>query len=80
MNTPNLLLELAPFFFLQSIYAFVVYLLASRQKMSAVVHVIVTLVPVIGMLYFVYFILWTQIRVLDRLNRLEQGATGTTFN
>ena len=48
MNTPNLLLELAPFFFLQSIYAFVVYLLASRQKMSAVVHVIVTLVPVIG--------------------------------
>ena len=68
----NLIIQLLPLMFFQSLYAIFIYLIAKRMKNSPASHVVLSMIPVFGFLYFIYFFFYKVFKVIfDRLEKLE---------
>jgi hypothetical protein len=73
MDTPisDTLISLIPMMLIQGIYAIFAAQVAKRTQRSVPLFVILTLIPLFGMLLFVYVIWSTTLYVLDSINELK---------
>lgn len=73
MDTPILhtLTSLIPMMLIQGIYAIFAAQVAKRTQRSVPLFVILTLIPLFGMLLFIYVIWSTTLYVLDSINELK---------
>jgi Kef-type K+ transport system membrane component KefB len=57
---------------LQGVYAIPIYLIAKRMRNGAVLPVVLTIIPIFGLFYWVYFMMYKVFKVIfDRLEILE---------
>lgn len=67
----HLLLELSPLMIIQVLYAVVTFLVCRKQNWNAWLLTLVVLIPVVGMIAFLFIFVATLLKTLDRLNALE---------
>ena len=68
----SIILQLLPLMFLQGFYAIHIYLIAKRMRNGAVLPVVLTIIPIFGLFYWVYFMMYKVFKVIfDRLEILE---------
>lgn len=64
-----------PIILVQAIYAAFVFQIAKRTGKNVLAYCVITLIPGVGMLFFVY-VMWSAfVGLLDAVNRLEKRAT-----
>ena len=74
MEQPSLIVSFKPAMILQSFYAIFIYILTKRMKISPILPLILSFIPVFGLLYFMYFSFYKVFKVIfDRLEQLELG-------
>jgi hypothetical protein len=66
------LLSLLPLMLMQAIYAIFIVLIAKRTNKNVWLYAILSIVPVLGMFFFLYVIASTFLRLLDSVNALEK--------
>lgn len=68
----SFLVQILPMMLLQSIYAIFIYLLQKKMKESHILPVILSIIPIFGLLYFIYFFLYKVFKnIFNRLEHLE---------
>ena len=66
------IIQFIPLLILQALYAAVVFVVARKRGLNPLVRSLISLVPLIGLIFAGLFVLLSFLSVLDRLNRLEK--------
>ncbi|MEN9983817.1 MAG: hypothetical protein RI918_1786 [Pseudomonadota bacterium] len=66
------LISLVPLMLMQAIYAIFIALIAKRTNKNVWLYTILSIVPILGMFFFLYVIASTFLRLLDSVNALEK--------
>ena len=82
MESPatGILVQLLPLTIFSLIYAVLVFVMARKRRINPWPWTIATAIPFIGLFVFGVFFYVTLLSMLDRLNALEAGTTGATFD
>ena len=65
------ILSFLPMFIMQVVYAVFVAQIARRTKKNVPVYVIASLVPIVGVFFFIYVFWSTALWALDSINELK---------
>jgi len=72
----NGFIQFLPILTTQVIYAIFVAQIAKRTNKNVLVYVILSLIPFLGLFFFIY-VMWTTIlRMLDSINELKAAQVG----
>ncbi|MEI6846930.1 MAG: hypothetical protein WCK32_02665 [Chlorobiaceae bacterium] len=68
-ETPNPLIQLIPMILVQCLYAIFTYKVAEKTNKNKALYVVITLIPVLGSLFFFITILTSILYALDEIKK-----------